>query len=378
MKARRTNKRTLFRAVVLLFSLAAALAAIELYIRYIGTAAYIDPRYIKDEGVKYAPSIFSRHVLSPEERHVKSPRGRDYFINSKGYRGRDFAADKPAGAIRVIVYGGSAVFDPEMSGDEDWPHKAGAILKDEFSSIEVINAGVPGHASFDSAGRLFAEGHLFDPDYVVLYNAWNDIKHFGSDEPLLRIIKPRCKWDDPRLRYHNVVDRFLGENFKSYLLLRDYYYISHLRIGKEGIKPEKRVVRRLSENALRQFDLNVRMFADLAANIGAEPVLMTQARLVSPDNTEKEKESIRYDWTRLSHALLCEAFGQTDEIIRRAAQDKDASLIDASALLTGRPEFFSDHVHLSEKGSGELARLFARRMAQIIKEHDKNSGMDGH
>jgi len=41
-------------------------------------------------------------------------------------------------------------------------------------------------------------------------------------------------------------------------------------------------------------------------------------------------------------------------------------LIDASALMSGEDTDFRDHVHLSPEGSQHLARITARRLAEII------------
>ena len=85
--------------------------------------------------------------------------------------------------LRIIIYGGSAVSRTE----EDWPHRVENILKESgMKNVEIINACAPGHSSLDSFGKLFAEGHLFRPDYIIFYHAWNDIKYFGIERSILR------------------------------------------------------------------------------------------------------------------------------------------------------------------------------------------------
>ena len=41
---------------------------------------------------------------------------------------------------------------------------------------EIVNAGVPEHAAFDSLGRYKEEGRRCQPDIVVICNQWNDFK----------------------------------------------------------------------------------------------------------------------------------------------------------------------------------------------------------
>jgi hypothetical protein len=252
-----------------------------------------------------------------------------------------------------MVYGGSAVFDLLQADNDDWPHAAQEMIRRAgFPQVEVVNAGVPGLASFDAVGLLFAEGARFQPDCTVIYCAWNDIKYFRERKSLLRLFRPWHPSQDPRTYYHNAVDR----------LLRDRYYVYDLGLGAEGARPRGTWATVLEPAALDQYRLNMRLFCDLARDAGARPVLMTQARLVSPANTAEQKKRIAYDLVLLRPGLLCEAFARTDAIIKETAHEKGA------ALMTGRDEWFHDHVHLTPQGSHRLAEIFAREMVSLLKE----------
>jgi lysophospholipase L1-like esterase len=113
------------------------------------------------------------------------------------------------------------------------------------------------------------------------------------------------------------------------------------------------------------------MFVDLARNIDAVPVLITQARLVSPKNSTAEKSKIGYDYPKMDHQTLVQAFEKTDEIIKSVAKTKRVRLIDASAEMTGVNEYFTDHVHLSKTGSGELARIVSDYLFNLINDSQK-------
>ena len=328
---------------------------------------YITPTTLRNGTLQYEASLFARHVLSQRELVAKGRDDSTYYINEKGYRGRNFTREKPEGTTRIIFYGGSTTFNEGSGRGKDWPHRVEKILRSNgFRNIEVINAGIPGHASFDSVGRLFAEGHVFEPDYVVLYNAWNDIKYFRSDEPLLRRFKPLDPTRDPRRNYHNAIDRFLGDRSHAYALARRKYYKWRLHVGSEGIIPSEQSPSEITEYGPRQYRLNLETFVDVARNIGAVPILMTQARLVVHDNSESEKKKIRYRYVNLGHDDLVNAFETTDQIAYSVAQQKGVPLIDASKALTGRNELFIDHVHFTEEGAKELARITARHMLEII------------
>lgn len=147
--------------------LLATLAA-EAFVRI--RTEYLTPDILRERSLSYAPAVFSRHVLTAEARESPGPEpGLTYRVNQHGYRGEEFSWEKPAGATRVLIYGGSTVFDIKANHGEDWPRLVQELLRTHgLTSAEVINAGVPGHASFDSFGRFFAEGHQLRPDVVVL------------------------------------------------------------------------------------------------------------------------------------------------------------------------------------------------------------------
>jgi lysophospholipase L1-like esterase len=333
------------------------------------TKEYVTPEIIKERSLQYAPSLFARHVF-PLKKQIIEKRG--WVINSNGYRGDDFTQTKNDNAIRVIVYGGSAVFDVKAPNGKDWPSRLGHLLNENaVTDIEVINAGIPGHASFDSFGRLFSEGHIFEPDYVILYNAWNDIKYFSSEKSLLRKFKPYVESSDYRKIYQGALDQMFCEISQLYVHLRARYYSWKYHVGSEGIIQSSEYSNEVSELGLRQYKLNVEMFVDLALNINAIPILVTQPRLVAGDNTEEDKSKIRYDFQNMNPEELVKAYKKTDEIMISVAKTKNIPVItDASKQMNGKGEYFADHVHLNAAGSNRLSMIISEQLFQLIKSRN--------
>ena len=365
------RKITIFLLVFIIIPIFIALALGEIYIRCFSLSGYITPEIKKNRALRYEESVFSKRAFRQQEHIAEGWDGLKYYINEKGYRGNNFTVKKPEGAIRIIFYGGSSVFDLWVPEGKDWPHRVEEILRQRgFPEAEVINAGIPGYTSSDSLGSLFAEGHIFSPDYVILYNAWNDIKYFRSDKPLLRHSRPYHDLEDPRVNYQGRVDRFLCEHSQLYVRLRHRYLKWRWRIGPEGTIQREKRFSKINELGPRQYELNINMFVDLARNIGAEPILMTQARLVDRENTPDQRKRIFYDYQLLTHQALCGAFEKTDEIIYRIAKEKGVFPIDASKYLSGRDELFRDHTHLTDKGSEEIADLTAEYLAELLRERE--------
>ena len=358
------RRKVLFVCIIMFLSMLIALLIGEAYIRF--TKEYITPEIIRVRSLQYSPSVFARHVFPLKEQIIDK---KGWLINTKGYRGNDFNRKKDDGTIRVIVYGGSAVFDQNVPNGKDWPYRLENLLQEKgITNIEVINAGIPGHATFDSFGRLFAEGHIFEPDYVILYNAWNDIKYFSFEDPLLRNFKPYDESHDFRSRYQGILDQILCELSQLYVRLRGRYCNWKYHIGNEGAIQSGEYTNEVNELGPKQYRINVEMFIDLAMNIHAVPILVTQARLVAHDNTDEEKSRIGYHYQKMKHQVLVKAFEKTDDIIITVSKSKHVPVIDVSKQMSGKGEYFSDHVHLSDKGSSQLAIIISEYLFSLIKK----------
>ncbi len=235
------TRKNRFRVLTTLLSIGALIFLGELGVRLFVKNGNITPEILRNRSVHYEPVVFARHAFKQEARLIKHTFGRKkgliWEINEQGYRGPIFEAKKADGITRIIIYGGSAVFDTKSTKGEDWPHRVQGILRESgFSNVEVINAGIIAHTALESVGRLFAEGYAFEPDYVLIYNAWNDIKYFSSHKTALRTLLPSLQGFDPRIHYGNIFDRWLCEWSHLYTVLRRAYYKTKLKIGKEGMR----------------------------------------------------------------------------------------------------------------------------------------------
>lgn len=326
------------------------------------------PPPTRAQALRYEGSVFSRNVLAASALDVEN-RDRRYHVNSLGYRGTEFPVAKPAGTLRVAVYGGSAVFDIYARDEDAWPAQLERELESRgVAGVEVINAGIPAHSSLDSVGRLFAEGHHFSPDVVVLYNAWNDIKYFVSDEPVLRRYRPYARRNDPVRTPRGRMDAWLARHSQIYRHLRLRILLWDQDFNLEGRKVKRETPASLSDIQLAQYRLAVRQFVDLARNIGSEPVLVTQMRLPVAASPAEDRERIHYDAVGLDHDTLVTAFEVTERILADVSREKGALLVDPSGELSGESALFADHVHLSGEGSAALAAFLADRLAPALAD----------
>ncbi len=98
-------------------------------------------------------------------------------INGLGFRGREFPAEKPAGAYRILCLGDSYTFGDYLSDDETFPAALEKRLRQEFPgrAIEVINGGVNGYTITDEADLAREKGFSLGPDALIVGFVLNDL-----------------------------------------------------------------------------------------------------------------------------------------------------------------------------------------------------------
>lgn len=356
----------------------------EIYVR--SNYPYRTPETLRESSLEFEPTLFARHALPKVSQSFQDANGTGIAtVNDKGYRGDNFDISKPPGKIRIIIIGGSGVFDIHAPENQDWPHLVENYLLEENANVEVINAGIPGHASWDSVGRLYSEIWQFDPDIILLYNAWNDIKYFCSlsqNHSLLREYRPyeisteysNRLIGNPFMYYSGPIDQFFSTYSQFYVRLR-WGFLS-LRYGDgtiEGLSdvnsPEstEQYPDSCGDTGIQQYEFNLRLFADITKNMDATPILVTQARLVSENNTINEQNLILYDRVKLSHQGLVDAFQETDDAIYRVSIEEDVSVIDLS-IMNGNSAYFVDQIHTTPQGSQKIASIVGEFLLNILEE----------
>jgi len=95
--------------------------------------------------------------------------------NSYGMRGPEFAFDRPSGVLRIAATGDSFTFGQGVEEDEAFVQVAGARLREEGLPAEVLNFGVPGHATPQSVALIRERVVPTDPDVVLVNVFANDL-----------------------------------------------------------------------------------------------------------------------------------------------------------------------------------------------------------
>jgi hypothetical protein len=127
-------------------------------------------------------------------------------INSLGLRGPEVAVTKPAGTIRVLVFGDSFVFGVGVDEEHLFTSRLQTLLnKRGRAAYEVVNMGVSGYST-DQEYLLFQDlGVRLQPGIVILVACDNDFEGNTLDLMYHRYYKPYFVFAaDGQLQLRNV------------------------------------------------------------------------------------------------------------------------------------------------------------------------------
>lgn len=375
------RKKACFVIATVALMLLLVFVAGEILVRLLRPHYTVEDR--RAEALLYEGSIFCRHVLRREGRVIRDiphPEDMAIAINEKGFRGPPFPAHKPAGAKRVIFLGGSSVFGFRLKGPgADWPARVERRLRAAgFANVECINAATPGHATFDSLGRLYGELHLYEPDIIVLYQSFNDLHYFTrlrADRPLMDIYRPYVERRDPRIQYIGWWDRLLCHS-QLYTKVRTRYFEGKLRrpwerkpAGAQNAEgtPTEIDGKQPLPDGFDQFRLNVSLLCEAAHETGARVLLVTQARLAAKGR-EGLIDGPHLTSLEMDEPTLVDTFERCDAILRDVAKQKNAVFLDAAAEMSGEEKCFLDLIHLTDIGADRLADIVAAGMDPLLRE----------
>lgn len=362
------NKKTL--ALVLVASIFSA-ALSEIFVRALRPGDLKTPNQLRAVSLEYEPAVFSRQRIKRESRDIHKSADIRIHINSFGYRGPEI--EIPKKRLRIVIYGGSSVFDPLVH--ESWPEKTQKHLKDLGADVEIINAGIPGNSTAEIVARAASEMLYLKPDVVLLYEAWNDVKFFNPsarrlDE--LKILEP----EKNLFIYHTgPVDAYLSERSYLYLMLRSGFLRQiHLREQKnipylsreERYGNEKNYSGEIN-NFGAQVYLNNRLFIETARAADSKPVLVAQVLLPKEGMREEQRKKIDFSYVELNLQGILGALKEIRQNQRRAANETKTMLVDANQIFSEQEDILFDHVHFTEKGSEAMAKQMALELRGVLQ-----------
>ena len=283
-------------------------------------------------------------------------------INNHGFRGADFAAEKPRGTIRIIAIGESSTFGYFDRDEYTYP----ALLQGELraepalagKNVEVINAGLPHAKSANFKPMMRQEIVDYDPDIVTLYAAYNDAA-FVADANFLQ-----------------TTARWIHAHFVTYVALKHLVdklggpeLYSRWTTYEPGATAE--YVRHQVDLHVEEFAQNVTAIIEEARSRGIDVILIRQPiRMVPHEDYERDSLRLREYGARVALAeSLLAADGRIApehsttlihsaliDVVDSLARHYGLPLVDNISIVDQHPEYFASYVHLTEDANAALAK----------------------
>src|SRR5215813_5313323 len=166
---------------VLLLTVSALLAAAAAEIMVRAAARYLlDVEYLATAGIGNMPRVYGslEDFLSQFRAHLIPHRiWNNYYANSLGFTGREFAIEKPAGTRRIMALGDSFAY-----GLVAYPQNVLTLVEAHLrqecrDDIEVMNFGIPASGVWEYRWLHRLAAPRYKPDTVILHF------YMGNDGP---------------------------------------------------------------------------------------------------------------------------------------------------------------------------------------------------
>lgn len=95
-------------------------------------------------------------------------------INDQGFRGPVPEVPKPADTRRMLLVGDSTFFGHGVDDGETLADHIPKLFSRYGVEVEVVNFGVPGYSTYQTAIQLEEQGWALEPDVLLMGNLWSD------------------------------------------------------------------------------------------------------------------------------------------------------------------------------------------------------------
>lgn len=275
-------------------------------------------------------------------------------INALGFRGAEFAPEKPPGTLRIAFLGASTTFCAEVSSDEAaWPRIVERTLRAAHPGIgiEAINAGVPGYTMSAIRRGLELRVAKLKPDVIVIYEATNDLSlNSNVAAEAAGITVARDDETPGWLQRHSLLFYLVHKN----LLIMRRQWIADTEEGKLATPSEQ-----LTPNYARDLTALVRSARAITDRVALVTFSMRMRANQSPVELKHAGITALYYASHRRPADLVRDFAAYNETMRAVARAEGVALIEAAELIPADAAHFVDSVHFSDRGAALMASLVA-------------------
>jgi lysophospholipase L1-like esterase len=288
-------------------------------------------------------------------------------FNRLGYRGKEFAIEKPKSTLRIVAFGGSTTLGLENDDPDTWPAQLEAMLErdrqfleaHQVEHVEVINAGVGGWRTREGLLRLEREVTQFAPDMILVAFNWNDfIDGLNGIDP------EAVKSEEKRWWHHSVIAQNLRIRFLQW------------KYGNEKLYEEWTQSLRRDQPWAKVFKRNIVSMGSIARQMGADFVLINLPGLCRETDVLGEEYRLIVTGTRVkpaNFAFYTKLKEHVGVFLYEIGAEMNVEVINVEEdfhVFKGkdRTALFTDEMHTTALGSREIAKSVHRGLLKLLQQ----------
>ncbi len=318
------------------------------------------------ESHPYLPFIYKKNanvkgglINYPLNKSIEAP---NLKLNSlrfaNGIKGdKEIILPKPKELIRINCLGASTTGNYIKQNNENYSYPI--ILQNKLNkhkeNIEVNNCAQGGYNSLDILIRFQTSIVDTDPDIIILYHAYNDIRSYLTNNISPDYFHSRLNFPDKSLRF--ILDHYLPNpkiNFLNYL--RSKFLQTDLRLDLLNMvtKGKFEISNEISEG-LRIYKRNISFLLDICVSKKID-VLMSTFCFYLHDNVKHDELHKRY----------FEIVLEENKIIKELAKKYEFKCVDLENLVPKNEKYFLDTIHFSKDGMEFVADEFYKEIKKKV------------
>jgi len=339
--------------IIVIFHTIIALLIIEL-ISYIVIKNFYKEKIIPEKIIysndfRYSPHPYLTYYPTPNYSNGET------YHNSIGYRG-DEIKDKKEDIYRIIIVGGSTTYTESVKENEyAFPYLMEKLLTKNYN-VEVINAGIGGHSSFETLINIAFRVIDLDPDMVIVYHGTNDVH--------TRFVPPNLHLSDNtgRRKHWSFEDKSIAsilELSATYRLFTDWENSiktspNHYTGASTNFYFTNDPMNILSQNSIKYIKRNYENIISIlkARNID---IMLSSFASTTKHNHYGAWESYQA------------GFAQHNKMIADLGNSYNIPVLDFENLMPQDIQYWADGVHLNKNGSHEKAKIFSNFLIKNYK-----------
>ncbi len=308
--------------------------------------------------VRYTPHPYFNFVSNPSYRF---PNGYQPH-NAQGLRGPSCCPkEKDPRAIRIVAVGGSTTYGMYFTFERHvWPALLEETLRQRLGpDIQVINAGVPNHTSYELIGLTAMLVSEWSPDIVIFHMGLNDAftagyhDEGGPDNTSFRHAwshTPLHGWLKQGMRISYMI-RLLGRSWAS----QDQFSLGDMAGAIQFAVPSDDEVLRNAQTATgKYFRRNLTTLIALCRTMGATPLFLNE-----PINPSYESGQGVY------YSAVVNAVIRNNRISKELAEQNGFTYVDLYSRMRD-PSTFVDAAHENNAGMQMKALYVAEAIAPLV------------